>query len=119
MDLLLPPSKHILRRDVARRAVQPNVVVVVHVSAYQAPWIEGRRSRLISLSFGGDHRKLQVSPIRNLGLGQGPKIQGQHLHICVRAVIGSVKITEERGILFGSDVQTYSRDSLFFICRSK
>jgi len=60
-----------------------------------------------------------VSLIRNLGLGQGPKIQGQHLHICVHAVIGSVKITEERGILFGSDVQTYSRDSLFFICRSK
>lgn len=106
MDLLLPPRQHLLGRDIARGAVQADVVVVVHVSAYQTPCIEGRRSRLISLSFGGDHRKLQVSLIRNLGLGQGPKIQGQHLHICVHAVIGSVKITEERGILFGSDVQT-------------
>src|SRR5215472_11378427 len=28
VDLLLPPRQHILRRDVARRAVQPNIVVV-------------------------------------------------------------------------------------------
>ena len=45
MDLLLPPSKHVLRRDVARRAVQPNVVVVVHVSAYQTPCIIERQWR--------------------------------------------------------------------------
>jgi hypothetical protein len=39
VDLLLPPSQHVLRRDVARGAVQAHVVVVVNVSAYQTPGI--------------------------------------------------------------------------------
>jgi hypothetical protein len=39
VDLLLPPSQHVFRRDVARGAVQAEVVVVVHVSAYQTPGI--------------------------------------------------------------------------------
>jgi hypothetical protein len=39
VDLPLPPSPHILGCDVARRAVQANIVVVVHVSAYQTPGI--------------------------------------------------------------------------------
>jgi hypothetical protein len=39
VDLLLPPRQHVLRRDVARGAVQPEVVVVVHVSAHQTPCI--------------------------------------------------------------------------------
>src|SRR6266700_2828785 len=43
VDLLLPPSQHVLRGDVASRAVQPNIVVVVHVSAYQTPRIIERQ----------------------------------------------------------------------------
>src|SRR5262249_47909200 len=43
VDLLLAPSQHVLRCDVARRAVQPNIVVVVHVSAYQTPRIIERQ----------------------------------------------------------------------------
>jgi len=39
MDVQLPPRQHILRRDVARGAVQLDVVVVVYVSAYQTPCI--------------------------------------------------------------------------------
>jgi hypothetical protein len=39
VDFLLPPSEHVFRRDVARGAVQTDVVVVVHVSAYQTPAI--------------------------------------------------------------------------------
>ena len=39
VDLLLPPSQHVLRCDVARRAVQPNIVVVVHVTGYETPGI--------------------------------------------------------------------------------
>src|ERR1039458_4039244 len=39
VDLLLPPRKHILRRDVTGGAVQADVVVVVHVSAHQTPCI--------------------------------------------------------------------------------
>jgi hypothetical protein len=35
VDVLLAPRQHVLRRDVARGAVQADVVVVVHVSAYQ------------------------------------------------------------------------------------
>ena len=45
VDLLLPPSKHVLRRDVARRAVQADVVVVVHVTAYQTPGMIERQRR--------------------------------------------------------------------------
>jgi hypothetical protein len=39
VDLLLPPRQHVLRRDVSRGTVQPDVVVVFHVSAYQTPCI--------------------------------------------------------------------------------
>ena len=39
VDLLLPPSQYVFRRDVAHSAVQTDVVVVVHVSAYQTPRI--------------------------------------------------------------------------------
>src|SRR5579864_3358646 len=45
VDLLLPPRQHVLRRDIARRAVQSDVVVVVHVSAYQTPGIIERQRR--------------------------------------------------------------------------
>src|SRR5947209_364988 len=39
VDLLLSPSEHVRPCDVAGGAVQPDVVVVVHVSAYQTPRI--------------------------------------------------------------------------------
>ena len=35
MDLLPPPRQHVLRRDVARGAVQADVIVVVHVTPHQ------------------------------------------------------------------------------------
>jgi hypothetical protein len=37
MDLLLPPSQHVLRRDVACGAVQPDVVVTLDVTLRQSP----------------------------------------------------------------------------------
>jgi len=45
VDLLLPPGEHVLRRDVARGAVQADVVVVVNVSAYQTLGIIERQRR--------------------------------------------------------------------------
>ena len=39
VDLLLASGEHVLRRDLARGAVQPDVVVMVHVSAYGTPCI--------------------------------------------------------------------------------
>src|SRR6516164_8510387 len=45
VDLLLPSRQHVLRSDVARGAVQADVVVVVHVSAYQTPCIIERQWR--------------------------------------------------------------------------
>ena len=45
VDLLLPPRQHVLRRMVARGAVQSDVVVVVHASAYQTPCIIERQRR--------------------------------------------------------------------------
>src|SRR5215813_5240340 len=53
MDLLLTAGEHVLRRDVTRGVVQADVVVVVHVSAYQTPRILQRqwRSRSDALSF--------------------------------------------------------------------
>src|SRR5262249_34984271 len=52
-DLLLAPGQHILRCDVARGAVQPVVVVVVHVILHQASGIieRQRRSRPDALPF--------------------------------------------------------------------
>ena len=37
MDLLLPPSEHVLRRDVACGAVQADVVVTLDVTLRQSP----------------------------------------------------------------------------------
>ena len=53
VDLFLAPRQHILRRDVANRAVQADVVVVVHISVYQTPCIieRKRRSRPDALPF--------------------------------------------------------------------
>src|SRR2546423_13598345 len=53
MDLLVPPSEHVLRRDVARRAVQPDVVVTLDVTVHQPPRIIERqwRSRPDALFF--------------------------------------------------------------------
>ena len=45
VDLLLPPSQHVLRRDVAGGAVQPDVVVVVNVALHQTPRIIERQRR--------------------------------------------------------------------------
>ena len=53
MDLLLPPSEHVLRRDVACGAVQADVVVTLDVTLRQSPRIIERqwRSRPDALSF--------------------------------------------------------------------
>ncbi len=45
VDLLLPPRQHVLRRDIARGAVQADVVVLIHASAYQTPSIIERQRR--------------------------------------------------------------------------
>jgi len=37
IDLLLTPRQHILRRDVAGGTVQADVVVMLHITLYQAP----------------------------------------------------------------------------------
>src|SRR5262245_22409716 len=45
MDLLLTPGEHVLRRDVANRAVQAGVVVMLDVAFHQTPRIVQRRWR--------------------------------------------------------------------------
>src|SRR5262249_27857021 len=45
MDLLLPPSEHVLRRDVACGAVQPDIVVTLDVTLHQSPRIIERQWR--------------------------------------------------------------------------
>jgi len=45
VDLLLPPRQHVLRCDVTRRAVQADIVVMAHVSAYQTPCVIQRQRR--------------------------------------------------------------------------
>ena len=44
-DLLLPSRQHVLRGDVARGTVQPDVVVVVHITLRQTPCIIKRQRR--------------------------------------------------------------------------
>src|SRR4051794_35315677 len=39
MDLLLMPGEHVLRRDIANRTVQANVVVMLDVALHQSPRI--------------------------------------------------------------------------------
>ena len=53
VDLLLPPRQHVLRRDVARGAVQADVVVILHVTLDQTPRIfqRQRRPRSDALAF--------------------------------------------------------------------
>src|SRR5439155_25067518 len=53
VDLLLTPGEHVLRRDVANRAVQADVVVMSDVALHQPPRIFQRqlRSRPDALSF--------------------------------------------------------------------
>ena len=48
VDLLLTPGEHVLRRDVANRAVQTDVVVMLDVAFHQMPEI--RMSSLKSLA---------------------------------------------------------------------
>src|ERR1700690_1283528 len=45
MDLLLTPGEHVLRSDVANRAVQTNVVVMVNVTRHQTPGVFHRQGR--------------------------------------------------------------------------
>src|SRR5258708_3449786 len=45
VDLLLPPRQHVLRRDVARGAVQSDVVVAVHVNLHKTPRVIERQRR--------------------------------------------------------------------------
>ena|SRR5947209_17546007 len=45
VDLLLTSGQHFLRRDVANRAVQPNVVVAMDVALHQTPRIFQRQGR--------------------------------------------------------------------------
>ena len=47
MDLLLTAGEHVLRCDVARRAVQADVVVMFHVAVHQTPRILQRQRRLV------------------------------------------------------------------------
>jgi hypothetical protein len=44
MDFLLPPSEDIVRRDVAGRAVQPDVVVTLYVTSSLKGDARGRRA---------------------------------------------------------------------------
>ena len=52
VDLLLTPGEHVLRRDIANRAVQAGVVVIIDVALHQTPRIvqRQRRSRPDALS---------------------------------------------------------------------
>src|ERR1700726_3243636 len=52
VDLLLTPGEHVLRRDVANRAVQADVVVMLDVALHQTPRVfqRQRRSRPDALS---------------------------------------------------------------------
>src|ERR1039457_2882985 len=52
MDLLLPPCRHVVRRDVADGAVQADVVVMLDVALHQMPRIfqRQRRSRTNALA---------------------------------------------------------------------
>ncbi len=45
VDLLLPPSQHVLRLDVARGTVQSDVVVVVDVTLHQTSRVIERQRR--------------------------------------------------------------------------
>jgi hypothetical protein len=38
LNLLLMPGEHVLRRDVAGVAVQPNVFVMLYITLHQAPF---------------------------------------------------------------------------------
>ncbi len=53
MELLLTPGEHVLRRNVARGAVQSEVVVILDVTLHHPPRIlqRQRRSRPDALSF--------------------------------------------------------------------
>jgi len=53
VNLLLMPSEHVLRRDVAYGAVQTDVVVMLHVTLNQTPRIfrRQRRSRADAFPF--------------------------------------------------------------------
>jgi hypothetical protein len=45
VDLLLPPRQHVFRRDIARGAVESDVVVAVHVTLHQTTRVNDRQRR--------------------------------------------------------------------------
>jgi hypothetical protein len=65
LNLLLVPGEHVLWSDVADGTVQANVVVMLHITLYQAPCIfqRQRRSRPNALAFQ------RLVPALNLAVG--------------------------------------------------
>jgi spermidine synthase len=100
MDLLLTPGEHVLRRDVADRTVQSDVVVMVDVALHQTPRIFQRqwRSRpdaLYSVGTRGSQELLIWLAAAGAAIALVSAVLGMQNQVRVRAVtaVGAVAAT--------------------------